>query len=436
MSLSDAVSAALSREPRRPALRRGEEALDRAALEARVDSRAEEIARETPRLPFSLDASDPIHLAVDFFAARRLGRTAVIHGEGVPERLKGEREERLAGRMPPGSSETVFFSSGSVSRGKAIPLSEEQLLFSALAYPERTGIRCGDRVAVAVPVGQVFGFLRGIVNSLLVGAEVLFYSPRRDPLGEADRLGATFVLLSPAQARLSAHASGRLRLRGALTAGGPVAEAGAGRLEADRAVPLRFGYGLTETSALGSRQHFDRPRRPGSSGLPAPGLRVEIVAPHGSPVPPGETGEIRISGRSVFRGYVDPAEASPFDSAGRLRTGDLGFLDEAGELHVRGREAASLHVGGRILCAEEIEGVALEQSGVTEAAAVPLGETFGLLLVTEDDSDSFLPSVREYLKARLPLFARPKRVRRVESLPRAPGGKLDRGAAARCFETP
>jgi acyl-CoA synthetase (AMP-forming)/AMP-acid ligase II len=67
---------------------------------------------------------------------------------------------------------------------------------------------------------------------------------------------------------------------------------------------------------------------------------------------------------------------------------------------------------------------------------VPLGETFGLLLVTEDDSDSFLRSVREYLKARLPLFARPKRVRRVESLPRAPGGKLDRGAAARCFETP
>jgi acyl-coenzyme A synthetase/AMP-(fatty) acid ligase len=436
VSLSEALREALSREPGRAALCREKEALDRAGLEARIDARAEEIARETPRALFSLDASDPMRLAVDFFAARRQGRTAVLHGEAVPERLKREREERLDGRIPLRSSETVFFSSGSVSRGKAIPLSEEQLLFSALAYPERTGIRAGDRVAVAVPVGQVFGFLRGIVNSLLVGAEVLFYAPRRDPLGEADRLGATFVLLSPAQARLSAHASGRLRLRGALTAGGPVAEAGVGRLEADRAVPLRFGYGLTETTALGSRQHFDRPRRPGSSGLPAPGLRIEIVAPDGSTVPAGETGEIRISGPSVFRGYADPAEPSPFDSAGRLRTGDLGFLDEAGELHVRGREAASLHVGGRILCAEEIEGVALEQAGVSEAAAVPLGETFGLLVVTEEDSEGFLRIVREYLKTRLPLFARPKRLRRVDSLPRAPGGKLDRNAAARCFETP
>jgi len=372
---------------------------------------------------------------VDFFAARRSGRTAVIHAEGVPPRLRQEREERLAGLLPPLSSETVFFSSGSVSRGKAIPLSEDRLLISALAYPERTGIRAGDRVAVAVPVGQVFGFLRGIVNSLLVGAEVLFYSPRRDALGEADRLGATFVLLSPAQARLSAAASGALRLRGALTAGGPVAEAGAGMLESERGVPLRFGYGLTETAALGSRQHFDRPRRPGSSGLPAPGVRIDVVRPDETPAETGETGEIRISGRNVFRGYADPAETAPFDAAGRLRTGDLGFLDEAGELHVRGREAASIRVRGRVLCAEEVEGAALEREGVSEAAAVSLGETFGLLLVAEDSSDAFLVEMREHLNHRLPRFAQPRRLRRVESLPRGPGGKLDRIAAAKCFET-
>ncbi len=434
MSISEALSEALRREPGRPALLVPGETLDRAGLRDRIESRAEELAASPARAPISLDASDPIALAVDFFAARRLGRTGVVHGEGVPPRLRRERDERLVGLLPPLSSETVFFSSGSVSRGKAIPLSEDRLLFSALAYPERTGIRPGDRVAVAVPVGQIFGFLRGIVNSLLVGAEVLFYAARRDPLGEASRLGATFALLSPLQARLSAGASGALRLRGALTAGGPVAEAGAGRLESERGVPLRFGYGLTETSALGSRQHFDRPRRPGSSGLPAPGLAIDIVSPEGNAVAAGETGEIRIAGRSVFRGYADPAEPTPFDAQGRLRTGDLGFFDEAGELHVRGREAASLRTRGRFLCAEEIEGAALEKAGVTEAAAVPLGETFGLLLVTEDPSEAFLREVRDHLHGRLPLFARPRRVRRVESLPRAPGGKLDRSEAARCFE--
>ncbi len=435
MSLTDAILETLRRDPRRPALIRADELVDRATLAARIESQAEEIARGQSNAPLSIDAADPIAAAARFFAARRAGRTAVIHADGVPRLLARDREERLRELLPAISGETVFFSSGSVSRGKAVPLSEEQLLFSALAYPERTGISPTDRVAVAVPAGQVFGFLRGIVNSLLVGAEVLFLSSRRDPLGEAAAQGATFVLLSPAQARLSSAAGGALRLRGALTAGGPLAEMAAERLEKERDVPIRFGYGLTETTALGSRQHFDRPRRPGSSGLPAPGLTIDVMSRDGSPAVPGGTGEIRISGRSVFRGYADPREPSPFDDQGRLLTGDLGFLDEAGELHVRGRAAASIASGGRVLCAEEVEGAILEKPGIVEAAAVPLGDVFGLLLVTEDPSEAFLAEVREHLSRRLPLFARPRRLRSVESLPRAPSGKVDLTAAAKCFQS-
>jgi long-chain acyl-CoA synthetase len=435
MSLAEALLQGLRREGRRPALRRGSTRLDGAALAARIEARAEEFARLEAREPLSLDASDPIGLTVDFFAARRAGRTAVVHADGIPVRLRRERQELLERLLPPRSDETVFFSSGSVSRGKAVPLSEDRILFSALAYPERVGIAASDRVAVEVPAGQIFGFVRGVVNTLLVGAEVIFHSPRRDPLGEAEALGASFVLLSPGQARLSSSAGGALRLRGALTAGGPMAEAAAVQLEAERRIPIRFGYGLTETTALASRQHFDRPRRPGSSGLPAPGMEICVVTSDGAPAAPEETGEIRIAGPSVFRGYADPAELSPFDECRRFRSGDLGFLDEAGEVHVRGRAAASIQAHGRMLCAEELEGAVLEKAGVVEAAAVPLGDAFGLLIVAEDASESFLDEVRGHLSTRLPLYARPRRVRQVESLPVLPSGKLDRLAAARCFET-
>jgi acyl-coenzyme A synthetase/AMP-(fatty) acid ligase len=434
MSLTDAVLTVLRRNPARPALIHGSEVLDRGTLASRIESEAEVLAGEEPPL-VAVDAADPIAAAVRFFAARRAGRTAVVHAEGVPPLLARDRERRLREALSPSSDETVFYSSGSVSRGKAVPLSEERLHFSALAYPERTGISRDDRVAVAVPSGQVFGFLRGIVNSLLVGAETVFLSAGRDPLGEAERRGATFVLLSPAQARLSSRGGGLLKLRGALTAGGPLAEMAAGRLERERAVPIRFGYGLTETSALGSRQHFDRPRRPGSSGLPAAGMSIDVVRADGSDADAGETGEIRISGRSVFRGYADPAEPTPFDGRGRLCTGDLGFLDEAGELHVRGRASASLTSGGRLLCAEEVEAAALEKAGIVEAAAVPLDGAFGLLLVLEDPSETFLAEVRHHLLRRLPRFARPRRLRRVERLPRGPSGKVDLAAASKCFET-
>jgi len=437
VTLAAALADAARRDPRRAALRRAGETIDRATLAARVAARTDELARTPARRTeiLALDASDPTRFVVDFFAGRAAGRTAVVHAEGVPDLLRREREDRLArAAVPATSDETVFYSSGSVSRGKAIPLSDAQLLYAALAYPERTGIAASDRVAIAVPIGQIFGFLRGIVNTLLAGAEVLFYAPRRDPLAEAAALGATFVLASAPQLRLSAAASDRLPLRGALSGGGPVAEAAAARLEAERGVTTRLGYGLTETAGLGTRQHFDRPRRPGSSGLPAPGMTLEPVAGDGTPLPVGETGEIRVSGPAVFRGYADPSEPAPFDDRGRFATGDLGFFDEEGELHVRGRAAASLLSRGRILCAEELEGAVLEKAGVIEAAAVPLGDAFGLVLVAESGSEAFLEEVRAHLAARLPLFARPRRVRRVEAIPRTPSGKLDRLAAARCFE--
>ena len=435
--LSAALAEVVRRDSRRPALRRNGQALDRGAIATRIAARAEELAAEPSRgaRVLVLDASDPVRLVADFFAARATGRTAVVHAEGVPDLLRYQREERLAAaELPAFSDETVFYSSGSVSRGKAIPLSDAQLLYAALAYPERTGIAATDRVAVAVPVGQIFGFLRGIVNTLLVGAEVLFYAARRDPLAEAAALGATFVLASGAQLRLAAAATGRLPLRGALSGGGPIADTAAARLETERGVVTRLGYGLTETTGLGTRQHFDRPRRRGSSGLPASGMTLEAVAEDGAPLLPGETGEIRVAGPAVFRGYADPSEPAPFDARGRFATGDLGFLDEEGELHVRGRAAASLRSRGRILCAEELEGAVLEKTGVVEAAAVPLGDAFGLVLVADSGSDAFLEEVRAHLAARLPLFARPRRVRRVDSIPRTPSGKLDRLAAARCFE--
>jgi len=435
MSLFEAFAEAARRQPRRAALRRGGESLDLGRLLARVEAGAEALGAARDGGPVALDAADPLALAAGFFAARRAGRTAVVHAEGVPPRLRREREDRLRALLPARSDETVFFSSGSVSRGKAIPLSDDRILFSALAYPERVGLRPDDRVAVAVPAGQIFGFVRGIVNSLLVGAESIFIAPRRDALAEADASGASFALLPPAHLALAAQSSGRLRLRGALTAGGPLAEAAAARIESERGVPVRFGYGLTETTALGSRQHFDRARRAGSSGPPAPGLELTITGPGDEPVSAGESGEIRIAGRSVFRGYADPSEAPPFDAAGRLCTGDLGYVDEAGEIHVRGRMSESIQAHGRFLCAEEVEEAVMEKPGVRGAAAVPLGDSFGLLLATEDDSERFLEEVRAHVSERLPLFARPRRLRRAGEIPRTPAGKLDRRAAARWFES-
>jgi acyl-coenzyme A synthetase/AMP-(fatty) acid ligase len=327
----------------------------------------------------------------------------------------------------------VFYSSGSVGVGKAVPLTDAQILFAARAYPD-DAIRPSDRIALGVPASHIFGFVRGVLHGLLSDAELIVFSPGRDPVGDAEAAGGTIAMLSSRQILLATRIRRACSLRAVLTGGAPVPESAARVIEQQRGVPLRAGYGLTETAGLATRQRFGRPRRPGTAGPTAPGMRVDVVGSDGEPARPGQEGEIRITGPSVFDGYADPREPSPFDAEGRFRTGDLGLFDEEGELIVRGRAGLTIRSQGRVLCAEEVETAALEDPGILDAAAVPLGEAFGLLVVSAEDSGSVAARLRRRMANRLPRFGRPRRVRFVASIPRRPTGKIDREAVSRFFD--
>jgi len=162
-------------------------------------------------------------------------------------------------------------------------------------------------------------------------------------------------------------------------------------------------------------------------------MEVAIVRDDGTACGAGDgmPGEIRLRGPAVFGGYLAPEDPDPFDAEGRLRSGDAGFLDEAGELCARGRLPFALRSGDRILCAEEVEAAIAEHPGVAEAAAAPWDLSFGVLLVlaVRDGSDALLEEIREHARVRLPVFARPKRMVPVPAIPRTASGKVDRRAA-------
>ncbi|MBC8647700.1 MAG: acyl--CoA ligase, partial [Thermoanaerobaculia bacterium] len=150
----------------------------------------------------------------------------------------------------------------------------------------------------------------------------------------------------------------------------------------------------------------------------------------------GETGEIRIAGPATFERYLDAGETRPFDASGRLETGDMGYLDETGELVVRGRAAYAIRARDRWVCAEELEAAAREHPGISEAAALPEGDSFALLVETADSSAAFRRDMRAFLVRRLPSFARPKLLVCLPEIPRGPGGKVDRAAASRWIPAP
>lgn len=378
-----------------------------------------------------LDGSDPVGFMVDLLAARESGRSAIAHPPVSPPALR-EAREAAAGRAEwPAAGSTLFFSSGSVGPAKAVPLTDENLVASALALESWREVTPEDRLAVGLSPAHIFALVRGALNALYVGAEAVFFLPGRDPLEEAAQRGATAVLLPSGLVALSARHSSRVALGALRCGGGRLPEAAADTVERVRGVSVRTGYGLTESAGLGARQRGDRPRRPGSSGAVAPGMEVSIVSEDGRDRPPGESGEIRLRGAAVFAGYLSPEDAPALDERGRLKTGDIGYLDAAGELCVRGRAAFSLLTGDRVLCAEEVEAAIAEHPGVAEAAAAPLERSFGVLVVAREDSDGLVAEVRAHARRRLPSFARPRRILRVSEIPRTPAGKVDRLTASR-----
>lgn len=132
-------------------------------------------------------------------------------------------------------------------------------------------------------------------------------------------------------------------------------------------------YGCTEVGGVVVYNSVDDPAtdRANTSGRPFPGVQVEIADPFGKPVAQGETGEILVRGPGVLRRY-HREEADPVDEQGRFHTGDLGHLDERGQLVFTGRLKDMLKVGGENVAASEIEFVLSQHPSVTLAAVVPV----------------------------------------------------------------
>ena len=151
----------------------------------------------------------------------------------------------------------------------------------------------------------------------------------------------------------------------------------------------------------------------------------------------GEQGEIALSGANVFRGYGPPGatpERSSFHATW-FRTGDLGFVDEEGYLHVTGRLGERINRGGEKIAPRAIEAALREHPQVEEALCFPipdpsLGEEIGALIKTPGGGVVDARELRRFAATRLA----PTRVPRFfwfrEQLPQPASGKLNRRALA------
>jgi long-chain acyl-CoA synthetase len=206
---------------------------------------------------------------------------------------------------------------------------------------------------------------------------------------------------------------------------------------ADRfGIEILEGYGLTETSPVLSSNAAGPRARPGTVGLPVPGVDIAIRDATGAPVEPGSVGQIHARGPNVFAGYHRrPEETAEVLRDGWFATGDLGSTGPDGYLTISGRLKDMIIVSGFNVYPREVEGVLLQHPAVAEAAVIGLpddrtGERVRAVVVPAapgyEDTAALLAHCREHL-ARYKL---PREIVVTPELPRLPTGKVARRALA------
>lgn len=198
-------------------------------------------------------------------------------------------------------------------------------------------------------------------------------------------------------------------------------------------------FGQSEAPMMISTMHPDDHFRPdgsiarerlSSAGRPSPLVTVAIMGEEGRLLPRGERGEIVARGSLVMRGYLRDAEATAAASAyGWHHTGDIGFLDEDGFLHVVDRAKDMVITGGFNVYSTEVEQVLMAHPEVADCAVIGLpdekwGERLTAVLQARPGASPDPDEVRAFVKQRIGSVKAPKQVEVWADLPRSKLGKV------------
>lgn len=339
----------------------------------------------------------------------------------------------LDGDTPAG----IIYTSGTTGASKGAVLTHNNFAANAINLLASWQITAADRFLLALPLFHVHGLGNGLHCWLASGcrmrllerfehhkaaAEFLDFRPTlffgvptiyvrllEIPEAEAHQIGAAMRLFVSGSAPLSAQVFEEFRSR-------------FGHAILER-------YGMSENMMNMSNPYLGE-RRPGSVGLPLPGVSVRLLDPEGRLVADGETGEVYLKGSNVFAGYWRREEATRAAFVdGYFRTGDLAVRSPDGYYSLCGRKSDLIISGGFNIYPREIEEFLEEQDGVSEAAVTARpdrvrGEVpVAYIVVSKPIAPADLEAI---CREKLASFKVPREFIVVDKLPRNALGKVQK----------
>jgi acyl-CoA synthetase (AMP-forming)/AMP-acid ligase II len=349
--------------------------------------------------------------------------------------------DRRIEAITPDDTGDVIFTSGTTGRPKGVVTTHAQTLRVFDTWSDVVGLRAGDRYLVVNPFFHTFGYKAGIIACLLRGATIVpqpvFDVPAVLELIERERIS---VLPGPPtlhQSILDAPdresrdlSSLRLIVTGAAVVPVTLVE----RLRDDLKVEtVLTAYGLTEATGTVTmcRRGDDPETIATTSGRAIPDTEVRVVDADGNPVATGEPGEVVVRGYNVMASYFEDPEATAeaIDAAGWLHTGDIGVLDEPGNLRITDRLKDMYVVGGFNAYPAEIEQMLAAHPGIAESAVVGvpderLGEVGKAFVVARPGAVIDPAEIVAWCRERMANYKAPRTVHVVDALPRNASGKV------------
>ncbi|TFV64328.1 fatty acid--CoA ligase family protein [Geodermatophilus sp. DF01-2] len=360
----------------------------------------------------------------------------------VDDAVRAEAD-RMADEVTPAAISSILFTSGTTGRPKGAMLGQGQLLQVFSAYARGLGVGPDDRALAANPFFHTFGYAAGILTCLLVGA-TLVPLPQFDPAQvletiERERITwlpgppTVYAMLMDSPARPDRDTSSlRLAVTGASVVPGELIR----RMRADLGFrQVLTAYGLTESSGTVTMCSLDDPDEvvEHTSGRPLPGVQVEIRDQAAGVCPPGTPGEIYVRGPNVMVGYLDDPEATAeaIDADGWLHTGDIGFLDEGGCLHITDRLKDMFIVGGFNAYPAEIERLLTQHPAVSQAAVIGvpdarLGEVGRAYVIPRLGAELSPAELIAWAQEHMANYKVPREVVITDDLPRNGAGKISK----------
>jgi len=339
----------------------------------------------------------------------------------------------------PDDTALIVYTAGTTGRPKGAELTHQNMLSNIEALSGFLKLKQGDSVGSTVPfflpVGQVL-----VVGAFLNVGATLILSSRFEADAVVELIATQkpnyFVsypsLLQELLSVTEESSPDFSSLDFWMTSGDALKSEVMETFESRFNVPVLEGYGLTEASSIVSFNVRNRERKPGSIGLPLPGVDIKIVDREDEEVMSGQVGEIIVKGSNVMKGYLNRPEATKeVIRDGWLYTGDLAQFDESGYGLIVARKKNVIMKSGFSVYPREVEKSLIDHPKIKEAVVVGLpdnltGEEIHAGVVLKDDENVTPAEIIDYMKERMAAYKCPKTVFFLLSIPKGPGGRIMR----------